>query len=299
MKKTTFLTFCFLAIFGYYKGNAQGCSDAGVCTLNAFKPSSETNTNNHLKIGYTNGLADYDISVNGAYLEYGRHFGEKFGVDAKLAALGQSGNGISVFGLSDIYLNSSYRHSETTGFTVGFKIPLNKADRRQNGIGLPMDYQSSLGTFDLLLGVSHRIGKLQAVVGYQQPLTQNDNVFVPEAFPADSKLREIPSTFQFERAGDVLLRLSYPIDFGKKLRITPSILPIYHISTDKYSVGSVQQEIEGSKGFTLNGNVFVDYQLGEKGTLQLSIASPFVVRDVRPDGLTRGYVVGLEYGVRF
>lgn len=299
MKKITFLPFLLFAIFGYQKAAAQGCSDAGVCTLNAFKPSSETDTDNHLKLGYSNGLADYDVSVNGAYLEYGRRFGEKFGVDAKLAALGQSGNGISVFGLSDVYLNANYRYSETTAFTLGFKIPLNKADRRQNGIGLPMDYQSSLGTLDLILGVSHHIGKLQAVVGYQQPLTQNDNVFVPEAFPADSKLREIPSTFQFERAGDVLLRLSYPINLGEKLRITPSVLPIYHVANDKYNVGSVQQEIEGSKGFTLNGNVFVDYQLGEKGTLQLSIASPFVVRDVRPDGLTRGYVVGIEYGVRF
>ncbi len=299
MKKITILPFLLIAIFAQNQATAQGCSDAGVCTLNAFKPGSETDTDNHLKLGYTNGLADYDISVNGAYLEYGRRFGEKFGVDAKLAALGQSGNGISVFGMSDMYLNANYRYSETTGFTMGFKIPFNKADRRQNGIGLPMDYQSSLGTLDLILGVSHHIGKLQAVVGYQQPLTQNDNVFVPEAFSADSKLREIPSTYLFKRAGDVLLRLSYPINLGEKLRITPSILPIYHVSNDKFNVQSVQKEIEGSKGFTLNGNVYVDYQLGEKGNLQLSLASPFVVRDVRPDGLTRGYVLGIEYGVRF
>lgn len=299
MKKITILPFLLLAIFSHHKAAAQGCSDAGICTLNAFKPGSGTDTDNHLKFGYTNGLADYDVSVNGAYLEYGRRFREKFGVDAKLAVLGQSGNGISVFGLSDVYLNANYRYSETTAFTLGFKIPLNRADRRQNGIGLPMDYQSSLGTLDLILGVSHHIGKLQAVVGYQQPLTQNENVFVPEAFPAGSKLREIPSTFQFVRAGDVLLRLSYPINLGEKLRITPSMLPIYHVANDKYNVGSVQQEIEGSKGFTLNGNVYVDYQLGEKGNLQLSLASPFVVREVRPDGLTRGYVLGIEYEVRF
>ncbi len=289
-----FLLVCFAT-----NATAQGCSDAGVCTLNAFKPSHGETASNHLKIGYTNGLADYDIAVNGAYLEYGRRFGEKFGADAKLAALGQSGNGIKVFGLSDIYLNANYTHSETTGFTVGFKIPLNAADRCQDEISLPMDYQSSLGTLDLILGVSHRIGKLQAVMAYQQPLTQNNNSFVPEAFPATSKLREIPSTFEFERAGDVLLRLSYPIAFGEKLRITPSLLPIYHVSNDKYTVVNAQKEIEGSKGFTLNGNVFVDYQLGEKGNLQLSLASPFVVRDLRPDGLTRGNVVGIEYGVRF
>jgi hypothetical protein len=279
---------------------AQGCSDAGVCSLNAFKPAGpEDELRNHFKIGVTNGLADYDITVFGGYVEYGRKVNEHWGFDAKMAALGQSGNDISSFGLSDIYLNANYHFSEKTGLTVGTKIPLNMADKRKDGLALPMDYQSSLGTLDLVLGISHEINKLQIVAALQQPLSDNENAFVPEAYPSSSKLREIPSTNGFQRAGDVLLRLSYPLKINDRLNITPSILPIYHLSEDKFLTTNGTANIEGSKGFTLNGNVFVDYRIGEKGKLQLSLASPFIVRESRPDGLTRGYVVGLEYGVRF
>ncbi len=281
--------------------NGQGCSDAGVCTLDAFKPASDADySTNHFKIGLSNGLADYDISIFGAYLEYGRKFSKRFGVDAKLAAMMQNGNDISASGLSDIYLNANYAVSEKTAFTIGFKIPLNKADRKKDGLPLPMDYQSSLGTFDLVLGVSRKFNGLIVVAAYQQPLTQNDNAFISEEYPVGAKLRKIHSTNQFKRSGDVLLRVSYPIHFGEKLRITPSLLPIYHLGEDKFTnTNGSEQSIKGSDGVTLNGNVYVDYAVGKNGNLQLSLASPFVVRETRPDGLTRGYVVGLEYGVRF
>ncbi len=297
--KTALAIFCIFLV--QFSAQSQGCSDAGVCTLNALKPTGSTElTRNHFKIGYTNGLADYDISVNGGYLEYGRMFSKRFGIDVKVAALGQSGNNISEFGSSDFYLNGKYGFNEKTAVTLGAKIPLNKADKQMNGLGLPMDYQSSLGTFDLILGISHSVGRFHLVAAYQQPLTQNENTFLAEAYDPTSKLREFQSTNQFERAGDVLLRVSYPFHFGEKLRITPSLLPIYHLADDKFtdSAGK-QQSIEGSNGFTLNGNVYVDYSVGKNGNLQLSLASPFIVREARPDGLTRGYVVGLEYGVNF
>ncbi len=293
------LSICLL-LTALHFASAQGCSDAGVCSLNAFKPADPgDDLRNHFKIGVNNGLADYDIAVFGGYVEYGRKFNERWGFDAKIAALGQSGNDISSFGLSDIYLNANYRFSEKTGLTVGTKIPLSLADKRKDGLALPMDYQSSLGTMDFILGISHEINKLQIVVALQQPLTDNENAFIPEAYPSSSKLREIPSTNGFQRAGDVLLRLSYPLKINNRFSITPSILPIYHLAEDKYLTTNGTANIEGSKGFTLNGNVFVDYRIGKKGKLQLSLASPFIVRESRPDGLTRGYVVGLEYGVRF
>ncbi len=293
-----FLLFCFISNFA----KSQGCSDAGVCSLNAFKPAGEDDLvlNNHFKIGLSNGLADYDISIFGAYLEYGRRFNDKLGMDVKLGGLGQSGNDVSGFGLSDIYVNANYALNEKTGLVLGAKIPLNKADRQKDGLPLPMDYQSSLGTVDLVLGVSRQFNKLLVVAAYQQPLTQNDNAFLSEEYSLGSKLQEIQSTNQFQRSGDVLLRLSYPIHFGEKLRITPSILPIYHLGEDKFTnANGIEQAIAGSDGFTLNGNVFVDYGVGKNGNLQLSLASPFIVREARPDGLTRGYVVGFEYGVRF
>ena len=282
---------------------AQGCSDAGVCTIHSFKPNgidSLSQNHNQIKVGASYGAADYDITVFGNYVEYNRQINDKFGIDAKLTSLYQTGNDISSFGLSDIFINSSYRISKKSTVTLGFKVPLSDANRQEDGRALPMDYQSSLGTFDLVLGFGYNIGSLQLVAALQQPLTQNNNEFFAEDYPLSSPLRQFQSTNQFVRSGDVLLRASYPINFGKKFRLTPSLLPIYHLANDKYTnQDDIQVEIEGSQGLTLNWNVYLDYELANDQALQLNVGSPFIVRDARPDGLTRSFVASLEYRIKF
>ena len=54
---------------------SQGCSDAGFCTIDSFKPhehDGEIQNKNQFKIGLNFGAADYDISVFGTNLEYNR-----------------------------------------------------------------------------------------------------------------------------------------------------------------------------------------------------------------------------------
>ena len=283
--------------------SAQGCSDAGVCTVHSFKPNgldSISEDLNQIKAGISYGAADYSISVFGTYVEYNRQFNEKFGIDAKVTALSQSGNDISSFGLSDIYLNSNYRVSKRASLTLGVKIPLSDSNKKEEGRALPMDYQSSLGTFDLVFGIGYSIGSLQLVAAIQQPLTQNNNEFFAEDYPLGSPLREFQSTNQFKRSGDVLIRASYPIDLGQKFRLTPSLLPIYHLANDKYTTQEgLEVEIEGSQGLTLNWNLYFDYELNKKQALQFNVGSPFIVREARPDGLTRSFVASLEYRFKF
>jgi len=103
--------------------------------------------------------------------------------------LAQSGNGISTFGISDIFLNIKYKASEKTNLILGAKIPLTNANKSQNQLTLPMDYQASLGTFDLILGMGYRFKKIQWVIAIQQPLTQNNNTFNSEEYPENSNLK--------------------------------------------------------------------------------------------------------------
>lgn len=167
-------------------------------------------------------------------------------------------------------------------------------------MALPMDYQSSLGTLDLILGVKYSISRLQIVAAYQQPLTQNNNSFFASNYPLSSPLSGFQTTNKFIRKGDVLVRLSYPFAIGKKLSITPSVLPIYHLDDDAYTDEmGVQQNITGSRGLTLNWNAYFDYQLDDKSVLQMSVSSPLIIRDERPDGLTRNFIVSLEYKISF
>ena len=281
----------------------QGCSDAGFCTMNSFKPNNTDSTevlNNQFKIGVFYGKADNSISVFGNYLEYNRQLSKKFGLDAKLTTIAQDGNGISAFGLSDIFLNANYKVNEKVNLTLGAKIPLSDASNTRKNLPLPMDYQASLGTFDLIFGIGYEFKKIQVVAAIQQPLTQNINQFTSTNYPINSELRTFQSTNNFERSGDVLLRVSYPIIINSKFKLTPSILPIYHLSNDKYTDEfNIKQEIKGSQGLTLNGNVYLDYEINSKNIIQLNLGMPFIVRESRPDGLTRSFIANLEYRIKF
>lgn len=78
------------------------------------------------------------------------------------------------------------------------------------------------------------------------------------------------------------------------------MLPIYHLTNDKFTDElNIKREIEGSQGLTLNGNVYFDYEFNAKSSLQLNVGMPFVVRDARPDGLTRSFIANLEYRIKF
>jgi hypothetical protein len=304
MKKLTFILMTIaLYTLGTNYSYGQGCSDAGFCTINSFKPNNTDSTkllNNQFKVGAFFGKADNSISVYGTYLEYNRQLNKRFGLDAKLTTLAQNGNGINAFGLSDIFLNANYKASKKFKFTLGTKIPLSDASKTHKNLPLPMDYQASLGTFDLILGIGYEIKKIQFVAAIQQPLTQNGNQFIATNYPINSELRTFQSTSKFERSGDVLLRVSYPINVTSKLKLTPSILPIYHLTNDKYTDEfNVKKEIKGSQGLTLNGNAYLDYEINSRSIIQLNLGMPFIVRDARPDGLTRSFIGNLEYRIKF
>jgi hypothetical protein len=298
----TFITIPFL-LAASYLSYGQGCSDAGFCSINSFKPNDADNRDafdNQFKIGAFFGKADNSIAVYGNYLEYNRQLNSKFGFDARLTTLAQTGNDISVFGISDIFANAHYRASRQIKLTAGLKIPLSNAGKSYETLPLPMDYQASLGTFDLIFGIGYEINKIQLVAAIQQPLSQNDNRFLSGNYPVSSALRNFQSTNKFERSGDVLLRVSYPININSKLRFTPGILPIYHLKNDKYTDElNVKREIKGSQGLTLNGNIFLDYQLNSKSFIQMNLGMPFIVRDARPDGLARSFIMNLEYRFGF
>lgn len=302
MKKSILLLSFMFAVLQVADLNAQGCSDAGFCTLNNFKPNAIDTTTpaNQVRIGASVGGADHSISVFGNYLEYDRRLGKRFGFDAKITSLAQSGNGFSTFGLSDVYANLHVKFREKFKLSVGAKIPLTDGNALKNGLPLPMDYQSSLGTYDLILGLAYGIKGLQLAAALQQPLTQNDNAFLDPAYPGDVRFAQFQSTNGFERKGDVLLRGAIPVSAGSQFKLTPSLLLIYHLGNDRFtnSLGK-QQEIEGSQGLTINANAFVDYMLNQHNALQLSIGVPLLVREARPDGLTRSFVINLEYSLRF
>lgn len=290
MKKFFLLLLFTSVIYG------QGCSDAGFCTLENFQGTTIDSVafRNSIKFGANIGSADNDVSVFGSYVEYSRKMNSKWEILGKISFLSQSINGFSSSSLADAYLTTSFSASSSVKIIGGFKIPFTDGNLKDNGVALPMDFQPSLGTFDLILGSSKSYKNWTIVFAYQQPLVQNNNEFL---VPPNSNYL---STNEFKRAGDVLLRTSYKFALHDKIIVSPSLLPIYHIANDKFTDSdNIEKEIQGSKGLTLNANLYINFMFNKKNSLELSFGSPLVVRDSRPDGLTRSFVANLEYKISF
>lgn len=283
-------------VFGYIQVNAQGCSDAGICTLDNFQANTTDSIvfKNEFKIASNIGFADNDVIVFGSYLEFKKKLSKGVDVDVKLNFFNQSANGISSSALSDIYFVSNFKISTSIKGTAGIKIPLTNGNLKENGNPLPMDFQPSLGTFDLLLGVSKNYKKYSFAFAYQQPLTQNENQYFA---PMNSKFI---TTNNFKRAGDLMFRASKLYQINPNLTLSPGFLSIFHLDKDKFTdAANNEQDIEGSDGLTINASGYLNYQLNQKSALEFSLGFPLIVRKVRPDGLTRGLVVNVEYKIKF
>ena len=294
MKKVIFI----LANLVFGMMHSQGCSDAGFCTLANFKPMTieEKPLENTFKTGVSVGGADHNITIVSIYKEY-NYKKDNYSFGAKATFMAQIGSQVQTGNIGDIYITNGYSFFKDFNATLGIKMPLTDGNLTKDKNILPLDHQSSLGTVDLILGASYKIKNVQVALGFQQPLSQNRNQFSSEN--VIGTFENYQTTRNYKRAGDVMLRVSYPFEFNK-FKITPSVLPIYHLSNDLYTdATNVEREISGSQGLTINGNVYFDYKLNNKNAFQFNFGMPFVTRIARPDGLTRSWIATLEYAFSF
>lgn len=292
------IAFLMLLSLGLHETTAQGCSDAGFCSVgNPFK-TTNTTVKNQLEIGGVYGLGEEDVTVFTPYLSYTRSFSDQFAVSGKFTSNLANGSFGTLTNVGDIFVTGNYKfnpesnHWKWSG-TLGIKIPLTAANDKINNVSLPMPYQSSLGTFDIISGVDVNIGKLDFNAAVQIPLNDNKNSYLAALAPTD----KFDSTNLFHRKSDVLLRSAYTFLLADdKLTLRPNVLFIYHLGNDSYEnqFGN-RVMINNSEGLTINGNLIANYKLGDNSSIETSLATPFVVRQVRPDGLTRAFTIGLSF----
>lgn len=280
---------------------AQGCSDAGVCSIgNSF--DKENTSKNLIEAGSIYGAGEADVTYLSSYVTYSRTFNEKWALSAKFTYSIADGSFGTRGQFGDAYLISNYQFAEKDkkqwSILTGFKFPFTTSNAKINGYSLPLDYQASLGTFDLILATNYNYAQWDFNLGIQIPVFNNNkNSYFAEYSGTD----DFPSTNLFERKSDALFRTTYTYQTpNKKLTFKPNVLFLYHLGEDSYeNIFSQRETIKGSDGLTINGNLITSYSLNSKSSLELSLATPFVVRDIRPDGLTRAFTAGLTYKVSF
>ncbi len=281
---------------------AQGCSDAGVCSMGNIESNhtyikDSTKNTYSIRIGQGIGLGEQSVINALTNIDLSANFNKLY-LQVKIPYAYNSGKLGQVNGFSDISLSASYTlrntQKQTYGVVLGFKIPTNQADiKLGNGIA-PMPYQTSLGTYDLILGTNLKLDKYVFALAYQHVLKHNNrNQFIASDFTnADNYF----SSFLFKRSNDVVLRVERRIDFKNNWSINPSTLFIYRLRNDQEAdVGGNYSEIKNSNGLTFNAVVNINKKFNDENAIDLSFAFPLVVRDVRPDGLTRSAIISAAY----
>lgn len=318
-KAISFLAIIFIAS----TANAQGCSDAGFCTLGSLKSNfdlekkdtiSETKElKNTIGIGFNYGLGEDKNSNFNPFLIYNRKLGKLVELQTKLTSAFIKGKIADVNYISDIYIAANVsvpikdkkpKLQQHLNIVAGIKIPFSTANFKNNNHPLPMAYQPSLATIDIIVGINYMVFGFEFNSAFQIPTAQiNKNTYFKETEQRtfnDGK-DSFASTNLFKRKPDFLFRFSYVFHTKNyKWLFKPNMLNIVHLGQDTYvNMLNQKQKISGSQGYTLNAALNITYQINKHHNLELSAGTPLVYRKVRPDGLTRKVAVALEYHFNF
>lgn len=296
-----------------YQNLAQGCSDAGFCTMGALKPDQPFNKKidfrlRSMEISFYRGLTTLTPIVLVATADMNFSLNSKTSFQVKLPYQSVSGSLGSTSGLSDISLcltRSLITHEKfDLNLSVGGKIPTNQSDKTENGLPLPMYYQTSLGTYDIMTGVSLITPKWLLATGIQHPFNNNNNEFLWQTWVNNSDhsegyIKKYGRANQLKRGTDVMLRVERNFRFSR-MNFSVGLLPIWRINNDTFENAEGKRITEpNTTGLALSGIVTAGYQFNVQSGVRLLIGHKIVQREVNPDGLTRTLVSSISYFVRF
>jgi hypothetical protein len=210
----------------------------------------------------------------------------------------------SVSGLSDITLGLTYiafvKSNSSLSLACGAKTPTNNSDLAKDTLPLPMVYQTSLGSTDILLGAKYTFKKWDLSLGYQHSFNANKNEYLHRSITNDSTIYNdyFESNF-LRRSDDGVFRISRNF-LSKKINASIGALFIYHMANDSYTdANGVRGTLAGSQGLTLNLNFAGTIPISKKLDFVFILGTPIVTRKAAPDGLLRKFVgiVGFKYNV--
>ena len=297
----------------------QGCSDAGFCTMGAMKPDQPFHINIPIKlrtmeVSFYRGTTTLSPIVYVGTLDMNFNIADdKTFFQIKLPYQAVSGNLGSTSAMSDISLCVTRQILSRSTFnynvSVGAKIPSNDADLRDqvHDLPLPMYYQTSLGTYDIIGGFSMISRNWLFATGIQVPLNRNDNEFtwapwIPVYNNGEGAdyIREYNGAYELKRGTDVMLRVERNFRFAR-INFSLGALPIYRITRDEVTVVSTGQrnKPDGTTGLALSAIATAGYSFNIHTGIKCLYGRKITQREFNPDGLTRHDVMTISYYHRF
>ena len=308
-------TVTVLSLITLSKVFAQGCSDAGFCTMGAMKPDQHFSKKINLKLrsielSFYRGTTTLTPIVKSVTTDFNFSLNSKNTFQIKLPYQWVDGRLGHTKDWGDISLcytrNIHSKEKSDINLSLGAKLPTNQSDKKsEQGFPLPMYYQTSLGTYDLIGGISLITGKWLLATGIQVPLNKNNNQFLwgawprPEVSKEDSTyVREYNRAKDLKRGTDVMLRVERNFRFSR-FNCSIGLLPIYRITHDEITVNGKRMKPEGTTGLALSGIVTAGYSFNVRTGIKILVGRKLTQRAVNPDGLTRHLVTSVTYFYRF
>lgn len=293
---------------------AQGCSDAGFCTMGAMKPDQPFNKKVQLKlrtmeISFYRGVTTLTPIVYVATADMNFSLNRKTSFQLKLPYQQVQGRLANTAGMGDISLcltrNLYTSDKYDINLSVGGKIPSNNADKKSTeGNPLPMYYQTSLGTYDCIGGVSIISRNWLFATGFQIPLNRNNNNFLWGNWVSTDTaelayITQYARAKQLRRGTDVMLRAERNFRFSR-FNFSVGLLPIFRIYHDEITLSdNTHERPEGAMGLALSAIGTAGYRFNVRSGVKALIGHKIVNRSNNPDGLTRELVTTLSYVYRF
>ncbi len=307
-----------LFISSFQRAVAQGCSDAGLCTMGTLKPNQffDSKLRFRLKsidLNHTLGVTPTQDRIWQTSLDLNFTFKNKWTAQLKLpyqvvqGRLGEAqGLGDVIFSMSRTIFNNE---KVQVALTIGGKIATGDANQAKiEDRPLPLIYQSSLGSNDIIFGGSVRTRNWMFAAGYQQPLNATRNTFMPEMWENTSKNEDANLYFannQFLRGSDIMMRVERNVRFSR-LNIFAGLLGIYRITPDKVMMehnGEMQyMSLRSSQGFVFTLMTGFGYQFSAKSGIRFLVGKKDFEQFTRGkhiDGLVRNWVYSFSYQYRF
>ena len=308
-------TLFFLLIFT--NGYTQGCSDAGFCTMGAMKPDQSFVKKGNIKLRAIDlnqylGRSRFNDFINVTNLEANFSSFEDVNLQVKIPYFFVNGPLGTTNGVGDISLSATKpivsKKSYSINYTLGAKIPTNKSNKSVGDADLPMYYQTSLGTFDFVTGVSLITKGWLFATGYQQVIYNiNQNNFFWGPWKEQNLFEvamEYPASVELERGKDIMFRVEKNFTYSK-FNFYLGLLDVWRLNKDVVTnpgTGErmfVENDLGTSNGHALTFLTGFGYNFSVKSSLKIMFGQRLIKRHYNPDGLSREQVSSFGYQYKF
>jgi hypothetical protein len=167
-----------------------------------------------------------------------------------------------------------------------------------------MYYQTSLGTYDAIAGLSIISRNWLFATGIQHPFNNNKNNFLWSNWESNDQnelayVHEYHRARKLKRGTDVMIRVERNFRFSR-MNFSIGVLPIYRINHDQITLADESiSKPKGAIGLAMSGIVTGGYNFNVRSGIKCLVGRKLTQRENNPDGLTRHLVTTVSYVYRF